>query len=100
MHRLKSLIILLVIPLLGFNAAHKYYVSNTQIEYVSEEKELQIISRVFINDFEMLLRQRYDETITLAETNEAKIIDHFFPWTLEISCWMLDIRPCPTNLAP
>ena len=54
------------------NEAHKYYVSVTQLEYVEDQKSVQIINRVFIDDLERLFRERYDESITLAEKNESK----------------------------
>lgn len=58
--------------LMSFSSIHKYYVSVTQIEYVEDQQSLQIISRIFIDDFEKLLRERYDESITLGIENEAK----------------------------
>lgn len=66
-----------ILCFLAFNEAHKYYVSVTQIEYVEEQKSLQIISRIFIDDFERLLRERYDESITLAIENEKEIVDSY-----------------------
>ena len=59
------------------NEAHKYYVSVTQLEYVEDQKSVQIINRVFIDDLERLFRERYDESITLAEKNESKTIDSY-----------------------
>ncbi len=61
--------------MLAFTAVHKYYVSVTQIDYVEERGELQITSRLFIDDLEKLLRERYDEGITLAGENETKKVD-------------------------
>ncbi|WP_299521230.1 DUF6702 family protein [Winogradskyella sp.] len=58
-------------------ANHEYYVSVTNIEYAEEQKSLQIISQIFIDDFETLLRKRYDESITLAEVDEPKIVDTY-----------------------
>ncbi len=53
---------------------HKFYVSVTQIEYNKEEKSLQIISRIFIDDIEEVFRKRYDENIELvSEKQEAKV---------------------------
>ena len=75
MKKFQGLIILLVIPMLAFTAVHKYYVSVTQIDYVEERGELQITSRLFIDDLEKLLRERYDEGITLAGENETKKVD-------------------------
>ncbi|MFD1162762.1 DUF6702 family protein [Hwangdonia seohaensis] len=73
----KSFLFLLIIPLLGFSAMHKYYVSVTQINYVKEKASVQIISRIFIDDFENVLRKRYDENITLAGKNEPKTVDAY-----------------------
>ncbi|MBW2960919.1 hypothetical protein KW502_03790 [Mesonia sp. JHPTF-M18] len=39
--------------------------SVTEIEYVEEKETLQIISRLFVDDFEKLLKTRYDENVEL-----------------------------------
>ena len=54
---------------------HEYYVSVTNIEYSEDEKSLQIISQIFINDFEKLLKERYDENITLDSPEESEMVD-------------------------
>jgi len=51
---------MLLLPLLAFSAAHKFYLSVTNIEYSEKSKALQITSRVFIDDLEALLLERYD----------------------------------------
>lgn len=56
---------------LSFTAVHKYYVSVTQIDYLPEKQSVQITSRIFIDDLEKLLRERYDKDITLATKNES-----------------------------
>ncbi len=56
-------------------ALHKYYVSITEIEYVKEKKSVQIITRIFIDDFERLLRERYDDAIRLDSGKDEKEID-------------------------
>ncbi len=73
----KFFLLFLIIPLLAFSPVHKYYVSVTQINYVKEKESVQIISRIFTDDFENLLRKRYDENITLAGKNEPKIADTY-----------------------
>ena len=73
----KSFLFFLIIPLFSFTSAHKYYVSVTQINYVKEKESVQITSRIFIDDFENLLRKRYDENITLATKNELEIVDTY-----------------------
>ncbi|WP_104735607.1 DUF6702 family protein [Hanstruepera ponticola] len=77
MNFLKKLFIVLVIPLFAFTAVHKYYVSVTQIEYVKEKASVQIISRIFIDDFEKLLRERYNPDITLSKDGESAEVDFY-----------------------
>lgn len=77
MQRIKWLLIIVIIPLLGFTSFHKYYVSNTQIEYVKDKKSVQITSGIFIDDFEKLLKERYDETIVLNAKKEEALINTY-----------------------
>jgi 5S rRNA maturation endonuclease (ribonuclease M5) len=62
---------------------HDYYVSVTEIQYAKEEQSLQIISQIFIDDFETLLRKRYDETIILAPDNNPESIESYMQRYLE-----------------
>ncbi|MGK0254152.1 MAG: hypothetical protein ACI9OE_001643 [Mariniflexile sp.] len=70
MKPIKLLFLIFILPLFAFTAAHKYYLSVTQIDYLSDKQSVQITSRIFIDDFEKLLRERYDDKITLADKNE------------------------------
>lgn len=70
-------IFLLVLPLFAFTNMHKFYVSVTQVEYVKEKQSLQIITRIFVDDLEALLRQRYDENITLEDSEDETQIDFY-----------------------
>ncbi|CAL67681.1 DUF6702 family protein [Christiangramia forsetii] len=45
---------------------HETYLSVTEIEYNKDKKSLQIISRVFIDDFEDVLSKRYQKDISLS----------------------------------
>ncbi|MFG6686361.1 DUF6702 family protein [Mariniflexile sp. HNIBRBA6329] len=72
---MKCLLILLVIPLFAFTAIHKYYISVTQIDYLQNKQSVQITTRIFIDDLEKLLRERYDESITLAGNDELPAAD-------------------------
>ncbi|WP_345276832.1 DUF6702 family protein [Litoribaculum gwangyangense] len=67
----------LITPLLAFTSLHKYYISVTQINYIQEKQSVQITSRIFIDDFENLLRERYDEKITLAGKDEPEIANTY-----------------------
>ena len=78
MKSLQFIIAFLIFPILASNSTkHDYYVSVTVIEYAKEQQSLQIISQIFINDFENLLRQRYDENITLNSKDEPKSIETY-----------------------
>lgn len=63
--------------MLAFTKVHKYYVSVTKVEYVKEKESVQIISRIFIDDFEKLLRERYDEKITLDVEDEISTVNMY-----------------------
>lgn len=67
----------LVFLLSSFTTLHKYYVSLSEINYVEDKKSIQIISRVFIDDFEKMLRERYDDEITLAIENEKETVKFY-----------------------
>ncbi|NOY48104.1 MAG: peptidase E [Chlorobi bacterium] len=77
MRSIKILFSALLIPLFAFTTAHKFYVSVTQVEYIKEKQSVQIIARVFIDDFEELLRKRYDENITLDVSKDESTIDTY-----------------------
>ncbi len=74
MKKLFFVLSVLLISMSSFTVVHKFYVSVTQIEYNEQQKSLQIISRIFIDDIEKVLRSRYDETIELvSQKHEAKV---------------------------
>lgn len=73
----KCVILFLVLPLLAFAIAHKFYVSVTNINYAEDEDAMQITTRIFIDDFEDVLKKRYGIKADLATENEAKIADEF-----------------------
>ena len=98
MYKIKNLLILIVLPLIAFTAVHKYYVSVTQIDYIKEKQSVQITSRIFIDDFEKLLRERYDENITLATEKDEKQIDLYIEKYLK-SKLRININNKPANIA-
>jgi len=78
MKSLQLIFALLTLPLLmSSSIKHEYYVSVTKIEHSKEQNSLQIINQVFIDDFEKLLRERYDESITLQTENESSIVETY-----------------------
>lgn len=71
------LLFIALLPLLAFTSAHKFYVSTTDIEYNEQNKSLQIISHVFIDDFEKLLKARYSEDLFLLKEGEHSQADSY-----------------------
>ncbi len=62
-----GILLLCFFALSSFKAElHKTYLSVTEIEYSKDEQSLQIITRVFIDDFERVLNQRYQKDISLS----------------------------------
>lgn len=91
------LILFLITPFHNFNEVkHEYYVSVTNIEYVKEQQSLQIISQIFIDDFEKLLQERYDETVTLAPDNNKDTIEKYMERYLEDKL-KLEVNSNPVN---
>ena len=71
------LLFVLLLPQLSFTTAHKFYVSVTDVEYNESQKSLQIISHVFIDDLEKLLKERYREDLFLLKKGEHPEADDF-----------------------
>ena len=86
----KYLLLLLVFTgLSSFTVMHKFYVSVTEIEYNEKVQSLQIISRVFIDDFEDLLKKRYDKDLRLGKkvetSNVSQHINKYLKQKLELT---------------
>ena len=62
---------------LSFSSAHKFYVSVTNIVYSEEDSAFQITSRVFIDDLDKLLEERYGIEAKLATPKESKIAEEY-----------------------
>ncbi len=72
----------LVLPLamalfLSFTTAHKFYVSVTNMVYAEDEEAFQITSRIFIDDLDALLAERYGIKAKLATPDETKVADEY-----------------------
>nr|WP_299000690.1 DUF6702 family protein [uncultured Allomuricauda sp.] len=61
---------LAIIGFLSFSVAHKFYVSVTNVKYSEKDAAFQITSRVFIDDMEDLLSERFGITAKLATNDE------------------------------
>ncbi|MER3318709.1 MAG: hypothetical protein RIB79_10505 [Allomuricauda sp.] len=73
---------MLILPLamllfLSFSSVHKFYVSVTNIVYSEEDSAFQITSRVFIDDLDKLLQERYGIEAKLATPKESQIAKEY-----------------------
>lgn len=68
-----GILLICIFALSSFKAnLHKTYLSVTEIEYSNDEHSLQIISHVFIDDFERVLNERYQKDISLSYKEDLK----------------------------
>ncbi len=75
---MKKIVILFIItPFLIAATAHKYYLSVTDLEYNQESESVQVITRLFYDDLEEVLKERYDNTILVDATYDQKVLDHY-----------------------
>ncbi len=77
MKRYKKYLAILLMPLLISAAVHKFYVSVTNMEYVEEKKAFQITTRIFIDDLEQVLNNRYDIRAAMATEEEYPELDTY-----------------------
>lgn len=77
MHYLKKSLLILLLPLFAFTTAHKFYVSVTNVTYSEKNEALQITSRVFIDDLEEVLKERYDIDANLDSEQESAITQEY-----------------------
>jgi len=61
----------------AFTTVHKFYVSVTNVSYSEKDDALQITTRIFIDDLEAVLLERYDITTKLATENESELSDEY-----------------------
>jgi len=64
---------LLIFPFFAGFVAHKFYVSTTKVEYVKERKSIQIISKIFVEDLEQVLQERYSSRVQLDPKKETNL---------------------------
>ena len=74
---LKKGFLILILPLFAFTVAHKFYLSVTNVGYSEKDQALQITTRIFIDDFESVLLERYDIKMQLATEKESALADEY-----------------------
>lgn len=64
---------ILFFSIIGFSSfsIHKFYVSIYQINYATEKKMLQITSRIFVDDLNKMLSEKYKTKVNLGEKEES-----------------------------
>lgn len=77
MKRIKIILVIVILPLMAFSGFHKYYISVTEVDYIKDKQSVQITSRIFIDDFEKVLRERYNENVVLAGKEETKEVNKY-----------------------
>jgi len=68
---------LLIFTLFSGFVAHKFYVSTTKVEYVKEQKSIQIISKIFVDDLEQVLQKRHNSKVQLDPKKETDLDQNY-----------------------
>ncbi|WP_461788722.1 DUF6702 family protein [Pedobacter sp.] len=73
---LSKLLLFVSVPIIFLGKAsgykHPFHVSTTEIAYNTKSKSLEITCRIFTDDFETILNQRFKKKIDLSAKNQAK----------------------------
>ena len=78
MKTLRNLLLpLSMVLFLSFASAHKFYVSVTNMVYSEDDDAFQITSRIFIDDMDDLLEERYGIQSKLGTPDESKVADAY-----------------------
>ncbi len=56
-------------------SAHEYHVSITEITYVKDKNRVEIISRLFFDDFQDVLNERYSTNLSLDPTSPSSDLE-------------------------
>ena len=71
------LLLILFFSMVSFSVAHKFYVSVTHIKYSEKEETLQVTTRIFIDDLEAVLLERYGVKTALPTEDEADFANEY-----------------------
>lgn len=77
MKNLKRVLLVLVLPVLAFTTVHKYYISVTNLTYSEKDEAIQITSRVFIDDINSVLEERYGIKVAFDSEEETEIANEY-----------------------
>ncbi|WP_405383629.1 DUF6702 family protein [Maribacter sp. LLG6340-A2] len=71
MRFLKIGLLTLLVPLFAFTVLHKFYISVTNVDYSEKEEAVQIITRIFIDDMNAVINERYGIPAKLGTERES-----------------------------
>ncbi|RFN59854.1 DUF6702 family protein [Marixanthomonas ophiurae] len=98
MKYLKIAILAIVFPLMTASApAHKFYVSTTNMEYVPKKESIQIITKIFIDDIEKVLQQRYNPSISITTKETQNDIEYLKKYILQKLNVKVNGKPAKLN---
>jgi len=72
MKLIKVIFLILMFPLITASSSHKVYVSVTKVEFSSETQSVQLITKIFIDDIEEVLQERYNPSVILGTPAETE----------------------------
>lgn len=74
----KSYIVLLLVAVMATSMAwHKFYLSVTQIDYIQKEHSIQVTTRLFYDDLQKALQERYDSSIRVEKSYDQKKLNAY-----------------------
>ena len=82
-NKFKIILFLTVFSIMSSFTVHKFYVSVTQIDFVPKKQRIEITSRIFIDDFEKVLKNKYDKNFYLSTKKEIPEADAYIQKYLE-----------------
>lgn len=74
----KTILLLLILPLVAFTPLHKYYVTLTSIQFNKEQKAVQIIMNISIDDLELALNNLFNIDAQISNKNEVKNLNDYY----------------------
>ena len=73
MRFVKTGLLIVLLPLFAFVGAHKFYISVTNVDYSEKDQSVQIITRMFIDDMNAVIKERYGIPSKLGTDRESTI---------------------------
>lgn len=75
---IKKGFLIFLLPLFAFTVAHKFYISVTNVDYSEKDDAIQITTRIFLDDLNAVLQERYDIETKLGSDGESQMDLEYF----------------------